>query len=352
MGGKILEENKKENPLYSDTAYDDAFRTMEGRCDDLLIPFVGHMFGEKFDKNAFVRRLRNEHFIEHQNGSEEKRTTDSLFEIISNGLAKRYHLECESSKYDGTILIRIFEYGAQIAKDTAEGDLYHAKLKFPNTGLLLLRASSDVPVNGVIEVAFPNGENVSYSVPIVKMSDYSIEYIFNEKLFMLIPFLIFNFENELPKLNKSEESLNEFIRMYNEIFDKLEDEQQAGTLSALSLSAIIKLTYSVAYKITMKQDNVQKKVGDVMGGKVLDLPEFRIYDQGKAEGKAEGSELKLIQMICRKMEKGKTIAIIAEELEEKEDEIKKIYDIALKYAPNYDSEQIHAELNKDKVSSN
>lgn len=45
----------------------------------------------------------------------------------------------------------------------------------------------------------------------------------------------------------------------------------------------------------MKQDNVQKKVGDVMGGKVLDLPEFRIYDQGKAEG----SELKLIQMVCR-----------------------------------------------------
>ena len=38
----------------------------------------------------------------------------------------------------------------------------------------------------------------------------------------------------------------------------------------------------------MKQDNVQRKVGDFMGGKVLDLPEFKIYDQGKAAGKAEG----------------------------------------------------------------
>ncbi len=27
-----------------------------------------------------------------------------------------------------------------------------------------------------------------------------------------------------------------------------------------------------------------------MRGKVLDLPGFRIYDQGKAEGKAEGEE--------------------------------------------------------------
>ncbi len=43
-------------------------------------------------------------------------------------------------------------------------------------------------------------------------------------------------------------------------------------------------------KLTMKREHVQKKVGDVMGGKVLDLPEFRIYDQGKAEGKAEGEQ--------------------------------------------------------------
>ncbi|MCR5155707.1 MAG: hypothetical protein K6C96_03370 [Butyrivibrio sp.] len=40
----------------------------------------------------------------------------------------------------------------------------------------------------------------------------------------------------------------------------------------------------------MKQDNVQKKVGDFMGGKVLDLPEFKIYDQGKEEGRKEGRE--------------------------------------------------------------
>ena len=37
----------------------------------------------------------------------------------------------------------------------------------------------------------------------------------------------------------------------------------------------------VEYKLTMNQKNVQRKVGDYMGGKVLDLPEFRIYDQGK-----------------------------------------------------------------------
>ena len=72
--------------------------------------------------------------------------------------------------------------------------------------------------------------------------------------------------------------------------ETIENVQENGELSALSYSAIIKLTHSVAYKLTMKQDNVQKKVGDFMGGKVLDLPEFKIYDQGKEEGRKEGRE--------------------------------------------------------------
>ena len=62
------------------------------------------------------------------------------------------------------------------------------------------------------------------------------------------------------------------MKKYYEIFERLENEHEKGNLSALSLSVIIKLTYSVAYKLTMKREHVQKKVGDVMGGKVLDLP--------------------------------------------------------------------------------
>ena len=76
--------------------------------------------------------------------------------------------------------------------------------------------------------------------------------------------------------------------MYRDIVNKLEDELDTGLLSASSYSAILKLTRTVAYKMTMNQKNVQRKVGDFVGGKILDLPEFRIYDQGKAEGKAEG----------------------------------------------------------------
>lgn len=70
-----------------------------------------------------------------------------------------------------------------------------------------------------------------------------------------------------------------------------------GKLSALSHNAIIRLTHKVVYKLSMKHDKVQEKVGGIMGGKVLDLPEFRVFREGKEEGLIEGE--------ARGLEKGK-----------------------------------------------
>ncbi len=54
--------SKKKN--YPCKAFDNAFRTVEGECDDVLIDFVNFVFHEKYDKTAVVVRLRNEHHIE------------------------------------------------------------------------------------------------------------------------------------------------------------------------------------------------------------------------------------------------------------------------------------------------
>lgn len=283
------EKNEKQaDPVYSESAYDDAFRTMEGKCDDLVIPFVGHMFNENYGSDAIIRRLRNEHFVEHENGSEEKRITDSRFEIVYKEVTKKYHLECESKKYDGTILVRIFEYDSQIAKTSATNSLSELNVSFPNSGLLLLRSPQNAPESASINISVPTGEVVSYEVPIMKMSDYTIDDIFQKRLFMLIPFYIFNYEDQLSSIDRSKEELDNLLKVYGHLFDRLEMEQKIGNLSALSYSAIIKLTHSVAYKLTMKQNNVQKKVGEFMGGKILELPEFKIFEQGVLKGKEEG----------------------------------------------------------------
>ncbi|MGN0242800.1 MAG: hypothetical protein ACI4CT_01930 [Lachnospiraceae bacterium] len=84
----------------------------------------------------------NEHFLNRKNGNEQLRITDSSFEVIADGV-KKYHLECQSTE-DHTMLIRIFEYDAQIALD--EGMLEGNRLivTFPASVIIQLRGTSSM----------------------------------------------------------------------------------------------------------------------------------------------------------------------------------------------------------------
>ena len=63
---------------------------------------------------------------------------------------------------------------------------------------------------------------------------------------------------------------------------------------------------------------------------------------GKKAGIKEGMSRYLVKNICKKLRRGKSIEIIAEELEEQVETIKKIYDIAINFAPDFDEEKIMA----------
>ena len=54
----------------------------------------------------------------------------------------------------------------------------------------------------------------------------------------------------------------------------------------------------------------------------------------------------LKEMICTKFRKGKTLSEIADDLEADEAEIKPMYDIAVKYAPDYALEAVLEEIRK------
>ena len=81
-----------------------------------------------------------------------------------------------------------------------------------------------------------------------------------------------------------------------------------------------------------------------MGGRVLKMDWLERYDaavaSGRAEGRAEGDQARLISQICRKLRKKKTISQIADELEEDEIRVKVICDTAAGFAPDYVEEQV------------
>lgn len=65
---------------------------------------------------------------------------------------------------------------------------------------------------------------------------------------------------------------------------------------------------------------------------------------GREEGREEGQLISLIQQIYRKLEKNKSVSEIANELEQSEEDVRKIVTIMEKYTPEYDIEAICKEL--------
>ena len=58
---------------------------------------------------------------------------------------------------------------------------------------------------------------------------------------------------------------------------------------------LTKLIIKIADYIFLEEDNVRKGIGDIMGGKVLELESERLKAEGKAIGRAEGEAIGQVQ---------------------------------------------------------
>ena len=72
-----------------------------------------------------------------------------------------------------------------------------------------------------------------------------------------------------------------------------------------------------------------------------------IYDRGIQQGINQGEKLNLISIICRKLAKGKSVPVIADELEQDDITfVSEICKIAEGFAPDYDTGKIYEEYVK------
>ncbi len=310
--------DNKINTQTTGTSYDDVCRTLIVDCPKLVIPVVNEIFHKNYDENTNIISLENELFVNQQDGQQMKRITDSHLLIESS----RYHLECQSI-IDNSILIRCFEYDSQIALQDSELNDNNLTVKFPNTAILYLRHNRNTPDFMTVTIKVP-GNECSYPVPVMKINTYSIDEIFEKKLYFLIPFHIFVYERNFKEYDSDESKLAELEAIYEELIQRLDQCTKQGLLTELNKYMIISMSKKVLNQISQKHKNIQKGLGDVMGGKVLDYEAKDIYRSGVAEGIAQGMAqgvtkgvtMKLVTLIQKKLEKGQTIAQISEALEE------------------------------------
>ncbi len=291
--------------------YDGAFRTILNDCRKLIIPVINEIFREEYTGEERIEFLPNEHFLDQQDEADKERITDTNFRVIGK-ITKKYHLECESSLPDGKITIRLFEYDAQIALDEGEVTEETLTVTFPNTAVLYLRNYKKTPDKMKYVIVTPGG-TVKYDIPLMKVQNYTLDDIFEKRLLLLIPFYIFSHEKNFPEYNSNEQKLEKLKSEYRYILERLDELEQQGVIGAFDKRTIIELSSDVVKEIAQKYGNVQKGVGDIMGGALIETEARTILNQGIKQGKTQGISETKKQTALRMLKMGKlTIEEIAE----------------------------------------
>ena len=146
----------------------------------------------------------------------------------------------------------------------------------------------------------------------------------------------------------------EFLRGYVDI-DLLNFENLSENTPEYLLRVISKIITVFLAKLNIPKEEIGEFTGKIERREFTMLfDSFEAYDvqetrrvsraEGKAEGKAEGEKYHLVKQICRKMKKDMAAEEIAELFEEDVDEVQRIYDIALRYAPDFDVDRITEEV--------
>ncbi len=138
-----------------------------------------------------------------------------------------------------------------------------------------------------IEMHTPGG-SVSYQVPVLKTQEYDLETIFQKKLYMLLPFYIFVYEKRLKEYEEDETKRQELQLVFLDIRKRLEKLAVQGEVSEYEKCTILDMSKRVIRSVAAKYREVQKRIGDVMGGSVLEYEAKTILRQGIQQGLEQG----------------------------------------------------------------
>ena len=284
----------------NNTIFDDVFRTMIEKMPYLAVPLINEVFHTSYPEDVKITQLRNEH--QQEDG---EIITDSCL-LIGR---KMYHIECQSTD-DMTMVIRMIEYDFAIGIEHAEKQGRRYRIEFPKSCVLFLRSSENTPDYLEADVVFPDGNTYLYSIPAIKMADYTKDSIFEKNLLMLLPFYIMRYEKKGHDFNNNPELFQMLLNEYEDIRVNLEKEL---TETGKSTSRHPRESYILTDKLTgnffEKEEDIRKGIGGVMGGKVLELESERLKAEGRTEGEAIGQargETRLGSLITRLLQDQRT----------------------------------------------
>ena len=135
---------------------------------------------------------------------------------------------------------------------------------------------------------------------------------------------------------------------YMQFVEKIRENQETMPLTEAVTKAV-----NDCIKENILADFLMKNKAEVVSMSLFEYDEKKhertMLEIGREEGREEGDIRRLLSLIRKKVQKGKSIDQIADELEEDVETIQPLYEIVLHYAPDYNMSDILDEVMTSKA---
>ena len=119
------------------------------------------------------------------------------------------------------MILRMVEYDFMIALSGSRQQKDKKKMIFSRSCIIYLRSTKNTLTEEVLEMELPDGQEISYRVPVLKLKDYSIDEIFEKNLLILLPYYIMNYEKDFFKVAEDEEWAQKLVEEYRSVMKRL-----------------------------------------------------------------------------------------------------------------------------------
>lgn len=320
--------------------YDKEIKRVCESCPRLLILMINSVFSKHHAENAEIIFLDKEQNIESN-----KNTTymDMLLEIE----ACRYHIEYQL--LEGNMAIRMVEYGMKetIRGLRQNGDItkvsdgrYEIELVMPLQAVVFL-AGANKEDKITVKLHLPNGKIVTYELPCISASE-TVSELSRKKMYLLIPFQQVQLYSRMLRARhyteKTKLRLAESLYSFRlEAKKELDNLRKNGILNANEVELLVTSLHNIEDNLLNSDDLIREKVTEMGDEDYVALSDRLIQQgveqgikegmkQGMKEGVEQGTKKTLLSLISKKLQKGKSLAQIADECELTQDEAQEYID--------------------------
>ena len=288
---------KSDNPPGDNRIHlDEIAKFLFSRSEQLVISFVNAGFGMNYDPGTISLRLTGNEFIQNFDS-----TRADIVIIASEKEIKRdiFHIEVQV-KDDSEMSIRMFDYGYNIGLSHQNGTDADGRriLKFPYQLVVFLDERPGIRDTIEVLLVFPDGQEMLYQVPILKIRDYTINDLINRGLYLLLPFKIFEVRKRFEaarraKTNKEERktsATDELLNATDSLMHEVDRLYREGKLNSTGKDAIVSAAGEIYYHMSAKYsltDEINKKV-DTMVKSIMEEVKKEGRQEGRQEGLSEG----------------------------------------------------------------